>query len=339
MTDRTLVVAVFNESQKWTLPEELVARLGEGVPQGVDVRRASSRVELIDLLDGADYMMGFPLTESQFQALPTTPRFVQLVTAWADSLAPIQAALDTGVRLSGTAHIRAEPVAEHAVALLLALSRRLDIAIAAQVNHRWAAGRVAKGVHDIVGATVGLVNFGPAGRAIATRLRAFGCEILATGSPTGQAGQDAHDAGLVDQLLPPANVDELISRSNVVILADAQPGQTRPLLDRALFEQMRPGTLLVNVASGGAIAESELLWALRKGKLAGAALDCFEHRPLDATSPLWNVSTVILTPSVATASPLHWRRAVDFTIENLIRFEAGEPLIDEIAASSSLPAS
>lgn len=323
MTDQTLVVAVFNEAQHWSLPKESIERLRSALAPDVSVVAVQTRAQLVDRLDGATYLMGLPLIESQLAGRVDRLKFVQLVSAQAESLAPCQTVIDHGGRVAGTAVVRAVPVAEHAIALLLALLKRLDIAAQAQANHRWAAARIARRMGDLADATVGIVNLGVIGDAIAQRLASFGCELLATGENEAAAQH-------VDRLLGPANLDELVSRTDILVLADDPPGRTRSILDRAIFEAMRPRTLLVNVASGVAFAESELLRAMRNGHVAGAALDCYEHRPLAPNSPLWNASDVLLTPAVSAASPSYWRRAVDATIENIRRLESGQELLDEL---------
>jgi phosphoglycerate dehydrogenase-like enzyme len=323
MSDRRLTVAVFNESQRWALDDAMIDRLRKGVDDAVEIEAVRSRAALLELLPETDYLMGLPLAESQFAGLATRLKLVQLVTAWAESLAPYRAAMLAGARVSGTGAIRAVPVAEHAMALLLGLMRRLDISISAQANRRWAAGRIAQSVREMADATVGLVNIGPVGREVARRLRPFGCEIIATG------GSES-DSDLVDRLLPEASIDELISRSDVLMLTDDDPYRRRPVLTRPLFEQMGSRSLLVNVAGGTMFAESEFLRAVRRGHIAGAALDCFEHRPLSYNSPLWNAANVIITPSTASASPSYWRRAVDVTLENIKRLESNQELLDEL---------
>lgn len=328
MTSR-LTVAVFNEAQRWSLPDGQVERLRAGVPDDVEVEAVRTRAALVERLPETNFLMGMPLAESQFVGRATRLKFVQLVTAWAESLAPFRSAILAGARVSGTGAIRADPVAEHAIALLLALLRRLDIAVSAQSHRRWAAARIAQSTRDLNGATVGILNIGAVGSAIARRLRPFGCELLATG--VGEA-----HAALVDRLLPPASVDELVGRSEILILADDAPGRRRPLLDRPLFEQMGSRTLLVNVAGGNVFQESELLRAIRRGHIGGAALDCFEHRPLSPNSPIWNAANVIVTPSMATASPTYWRRAVDVTLENLRRLRSDQPLLDELSVEAAV---
>jgi len=331
MTDRTLLVGIFNEAQRWSLSEAELDRLRAAVEgAGVRVAPVHTRHELLDRIDDAELLMGLPLADSQLVGRGGSLRLVQLVTPYAESLAPIARVIGQGARVAGTAPIRAPAVAEHAVGLLLMMLRHLDDAVHAQASHQWASAVIARSVHDLAGATVGLVDLGPVGVAIAERLAPFGCELVATvadGAPTGP----------VARTLAPSSVDEVLGRSDVVILADDRPGRMRPILDRALFEQLSPGALLVNVASGMAFTDRELLRALRRGRLAGAALDVFEHRPLPATSPLWNAPDVLITPAVASASPSNWRRAVGVTVENIRRFDADEPLLGEITLPVAAP--
>lgn len=326
MTDRTLLVAVFNESQRWSLPEALVERLRAGSPADMRVEVARSREEFADRLDRADLLMGLPVAGDQAPAAGQRLKFVQLVRPHAESLAPIRRVLDAGARVAGTAPIRANAVAEHAIALTLALLRRLDDAVRSRAAHRWESQRLASEARTLCGATVGIIGYGHIGRAIAARLEPFGCEIIAT----------VHDdpaATGAGRLLPGSSIDELLGRSNIVILADDRFDRVRSVLDRSLFASLNPGALLVNVASGTAFSESDLLRALRKGQLSAAALDVFAHRPLPATSPLWSAPNILITPAIGAASPDAWSRAVDVTLENIRRFDAGEPLLDEVSGA------
>lgn len=330
MSPPTLLVAVFNEAQRWVLPEVHIDRLRAGLNGRARVEQVRTRATLIERINEVELLMGLPLAESQLADLSGSLRFVQFVSPYAESLAPIARVLEHGARVAGTAPIRAAPVAEHAVALLFTLLRGVDRAILAQSAHQWSSEPIAHAMRDLADATVGLIGLGDVGRAIAHRLAPFGCEIVATrrGDP-GPDDDDADDAP-VARLLGAESVDELLGRSDIIILADDRAGRARPILDRALFESLSPGSLLINVASGSAFREGELLRALRRGRLAGVALDAFDHRPLAPTNSLWNTPNVLITPSVAAASPSTWRRAVDVMIDNISRLDEGRPVRDEI---------
>lgn len=325
MAERTLTIAVFNEVSGWSLPEELVERISQAAPAGVSVRAVQSRAELLETLLETTYLAGFPLTESQFEAVAGAVRWIQLTGSAGETLAPLSGAMAAGIRVTSASPIRAPQCAEHAIALTLALLRRVNSSLRAQEEHRWATESLAPLVKDLDGATVGLISMGVIGEAIARRLRPFGCEILATGAGAERAF--IH----VDQMFAHERIGEVLHRADVVIMATPFAPRGAPLLGRREFDQMKDGAILVDVSRGGVVRHDDLIDALRTGKLGGAALDVFSIEPLPGESALWTMPGVILTPHLSTASPRYWDRAADVIVRNLRRIEAGRPLIDELA--------
>jgi len=322
---RTLTVAVFNESTGWTLPEPLLERLRHEAGDRVVVTGVASRRELMDLLPETDYLVGFPLTEGQFRASDAERlQWVQLTGSSGESLSPLRSTIGAGVRVTGSARIRAVPCAEHALALTLALCRRLHDAIRGQIEHDWAASRIAPAICDLDGRTVGLLGMSPIGEEIALRAKAFGCEVVAL-------AEEADNPYLhVDRVLGPRRKEQFLKRIDVLIAAAARPGSPRFVIDRDELAAMQEEAILVDVSRGGVVRESALATALQKKQIAGAALDVFETEPLPAESPLWTMPNVIVTPHVASASPKYWERAVRVIATNLRRIEAGRPMLDEI---------
>ncbi|HBS29461.1 MAG TPA: D-2-hydroxyacid dehydrogenase [Phycisphaerales bacterium] len=233
-------------------------------------------------------------------------------------------AIRAGVRVTTAASIRAPQVAEHALALLLALTRRLRQAWAAQGERRWAAEAIAPAVRDLAGATAGVVAMGTIGQEIAQRLKAFGMHVLATRK------DPANPYMFVDEVLAPERMHELLARSDAVIVATPRTPVTEGLITKGLLGQMKPSALLVDVSRGGVVSQGALVTALQKGKIAGAALDAFETEPLPPNSALWGLENVILTPHVASASPRYWQSATEIVCRNLARLREGRPLIDEV---------
>jgi len=328
MAERTLVIAIFNESAEWSLPEPLVERIARAVAPAVDVVSVPNRSALREALPSADYLAGMPLSQSQFEARMQNNekplRWIQIVGSAAESLAPLRLAVEHAVRLTGASPIRAPQAAEHAVACLLALLRGLPLAAQAQLEHVWRANVLSERVRDLDGMTVGLPAADVIGEEIARRLKAFGCEILAT-------SRDPEEPLLhIDHVLPESSLDELLARSGAVILSNPFPSPRLPYLDRPQFSQIKEDALLVDISRGGVVKQSELIRALQSRRLAGAALDVFAHEPLPHDSPLWNMPGVLLTPHLAPASPAYWRRAADVIAHNLQRIESGRPLIGEI---------
>lgn len=190
-----------------------------------------------------------------------------------------------------------QAVAEHAVALLLALARRLGEAQAAARQGRFHERTHLEGF-ELSGRTLGIIGLGRIGRRVA-RIAAggFGMRVLAYDP---YAAADGVPAELVPAL------DDLLAAADAVTLHVPLTPQTRGLIDAARLRQMRPGALLVNTARGAVIDEDALVQALTGGRLGGAALDVFAEEPLPADHPLCRAPNTVLTPHVAgtTASAL-----------------------------------
>src|SRR5262249_27540105 len=119
---------------------------------------------------------------------------------------------------------------------------------------------------------------------------------------------------------------ELVERADWLVLAAALTGETRGLIGPELLRRMRRTAVLVNIGRGGLVDERALIDSLVRGELAGAALDVFEHEPLDPESPLWRMPQVLVTPHVSGIGPRYWERCVELFGRNLRAFLAGAPL-------------
>lgn len=201
-------------------------------------------------------------------ALPDL-RVIARVGVGTDSI-DLAAATDRGVAVTVTPGLNAVPVAEHTLALILALLRRIVPQDAGVRAGRWER----TGPHaplELAGRRVGLVGAGTIGAAVARRLRAFDAEVLYV----DPADATLPDATRVDGL------DALLALADVVSLHIPLLPSTRHLIDARAIAAMRPGSFLVNTARGGIVDEDALFAALRDGRLAGAALDVFEVEPPD----------------------------------------------------------
>ena len=209
-------------------------------------------------------------------------------------------------------------IAEHVFAVMLSFARRLPEFAVQQRERAWRMARV----QALAGRTVGLVGVGSIGSAVATRAKAFGMHTLGLGrgAPGGRSVPG------VDRLLARADLPELLATADYVVLAAADTPATRGMIGAPELAAMRPETVLVNVARGSLIDEAALIDALRVGRLAGAALDVFAEEPLAASSPLWELPNVLVTPHIATNVPEYLARAVAAFAANVRRFRAGEPL-------------
>ena len=198
----------------------------------------------------------------------------------------VEAAQRQGIRIYTTVDEVVEPVAQLTVAMMLALARNLPWHAAESRAGRWTK---ATG-HLLSEWTIGLVGFGRIGQAVARLLRPFAPRVVVA------------DPGCEPRQLPEGvelrSLPALLAEADCVSLHASRRAEDGPLVGRAEFAQMKPGSVLVNTARGVLVEEAALLDALRAGRVAGAALDVFEREPY--TGPLAQWPTVLCTPHVAT---------------------------------------
>ncbi|RDG37790.1 D-2-hydroxyacid dehydrogenase [Streptomyces corynorhini] len=237
------------------------------------------------------------------------PRWVHTASAGVDRLlCPELVASDTVV--TNARGIFEEPIAEYVAGLVLAMAKDLPGTLELQRQRRW---RHREGLR-VAGSRAVVVGAGPIGRAVAHTLRALGVTVAVTGR-TARPG--IHGA---DQL------DRLVTRADWVIGAAPLTDATRGMFDARLFGLMQPSARFVNVGRGRLVVERDLIAAVSKRWIAGAALDVFEREPLDADSPLWDVPGLIVSPHMS-GDTVGWRdRLGEQFVELYELWAAGKPL-------------
>ena len=228
----------------------------------------------------------------------------------------VPAVVESPVIVTSASGVLADQVTEHTIALLTALTRSLPVFFRAQQQREF----IRRPTRDLTGATVGIVGMGGVGRRLVEVLAAFKTRILATDwYPIDKPPQ-------VESLWPPERLDEMLPLVDVLILSVPLTDRTRGMIGAREIGLLKPGSLLVNVARGPLVVEDALIAALRSGHLAGAAVDVTATEPLPATSALWELPQVIITPHVGGQSARRIDNMTDFFCENLRRDQAGEPL-------------
>ena len=214
----------------------------------------------------------------------------------------LEAATELGVCVCNTPCANSVQVADHALALLLSLTRQvsaLDRGVHAGLwtDRPQELRRRVSGLRRIAGGTVGIVGLGNIGRAFAVRVRGFGpARILATDPYVHQTTADVFGARLVD-------LDTLLEESDFITIHAPHDATTHHLIGREQFRKMKPTAYIVNTARGPLVDPDALYEALTQEEIAGAALDVTEPEPLDAESPLLQLDNLVLTPHFAGNSP------------------------------------
>jgi D-2-hydroxyacid dehydrogenase (NADP+) len=210
---------------------------------------------------------------------------------------------------------------------LLALSRRLPIALRRQDARVWAqnemVGELSPWVID--GQRMGIIGLGTIGQAIAVRAAALGMHVVGVRRRPEQGRVPG-----VDDVLGPSQANRVIATSDVLVLSAPWTGATDRLLDAAAIARMKPSAVLINVARGQLVDEAALASALANGRLRGAVLDVFTEEPLPPASPFWSLPNVIVSPHTSGFRADHWDAVIDLFSDNLRRFERSEPLLNPV---------
>lgn len=265
-------------------------------------------------------------------------RWAQLHWAGADHL------LDTplwhsDVVITTASGIHVTTIGEYVLASMLAFSRRFPRMFRYQQRAEWPGGRWHKFLgRELRGSTVCIVGYGSIGREVARLAHCLGMRVLAVKrDPQNRAdtgftlpGTGDPDGSIPEAVYPPEELHRALARSDYVVLAVPSTPATRHLIGEAELRAIPEHAYLVNIARGNVVDQEALVRALREGWIGGAGLDVFDPEPLPAESPLWGFDNVIISPHVSGFTPRYDDYASDLFAENLRRYLAGEPLLNQV---------
>lgn len=299
---------------------ELEARLGK-IP-GVALHSLADGGEVAAAVREADALV---IATQRFKAeqqaaVRAAPqlRLLQLLNAGLEAIPT--GALPAALPVSTPNLALAPTVAEQAVALLLAVNRRLHETQAALARGQWDQSPKER-MRVLSGATVAIVGFGAIGRQVAQRLRGFDCRILAV-TRTGAAEAAA------ERTLPIAELHSALAVADAVVLTLPLTTATRHLIDAPRLAACRRQPVIVNVSRGAIIDTAALLAALQSGRVCGAGLDVTDPEPLPAGHALWSAPNVVLSPHIAAGGG--YGLLADFVAGNLERVMRGEAPLGQV---------
>jgi phosphoglycerate dehydrogenase-like enzyme len=291
------------------------------LPEGARVVRATYE-ELLELAPEVDIIIGdWTHTIHIDRAVierAVRCRLIQQPTAGYENV-DIEAADENGIPVANAGPANANAVAEHAVMLILGCLRELREAITDAEAGDWdQEAWIAKDLADLYQRTVGILGFGAIGQAIAQRLKGFECQTL-------YFRRNRLDAAGEERLgVAYAELDQLLRRSEVLVLALPLNETTRRMLNAERLGSLPAGAIVVNVSRGDIVDEDALAAALAAGRLGGAGLDVFSTEPLPAGHMFAGLPNVLLTPHVAGATAQSKRNILVNSITNVARVCRGE---------------
>jgi phosphoglycerate dehydrogenase-like enzyme len=249
-------------------------------------------------------------------------RFIQSIGAGVDQFARDKLK-EHGIRLASAQGVNANAVSEHAMALILAMSRRLPEARDNQARHIWRGmiGDLSRREDELGGKTLLIVGLGRIGGRLAKLAKAFDLHVVGVKRNPASGGEGAASIHGLDEL------NELLPQADFVALTCPLTPETESLIDADAFGRMKKSAFLINVARGRCVNESALIEALESARIAGAGIDVTADEPLAAASPLWNIETAFITPHTAGETRHYEDNVLDILVDNLDRLWRGEPML------------
>lgn len=292
---------------------------------------AAADVELIVVASVADAMQYAGEVDAivgfcDAELLASAPKlvWVQIYSAGAERCAPVVEVSSGIVMVSNMQKMGSPIIAEHAIAMMLSLSRNLPQFGRRMQDASWERSpSTTNGMTPIAGQTLLVAGLGGVGTEVARLGAALGMRVVGTRNSSRSAPDFVDYVGLSHELL------ELAADADVVINALPLTDATRYIFDSEFFAALKENALFVNVGRGQSVATDALLAALQSGRLSGAGLDVTDPEPLPNDHPLWALENVIITPHVAGTGGEFQRHRI-LLVENLRRYIAGERLLNVV---------
>jgi phosphoglycerate dehydrogenase-like enzyme len=316
-----LLIVVQHRLDLWNVPVWFGKRLAQEFPQ-LQITQRNHYDGIEAHLRDAEIMFTISLRPEQF-AIAGNLRWIHAPSAAVHQLLFAEL-VNSDVIVTNSREVHGPVVAEHVIALIFALAKKIPQAALLQQKHVWGQEAMWNdGAHlrEIAGATLGLIGVGSIGRRVAKMASALGMRVIAVrehvekGIPEG-----------VEAVFPPSALGEMLQQSDYVVIAAPLISATEKLINAARLALMKPTAFLINVGRGPQVDDIALADALRNRRIAAAALDVFEQEPLSADSPLWSIENLLITPHTAGLTEKLWHRHYDLFSDNLRRYLAGQPL-------------
>jgi len=322
--DTKIVLCIWHHFDQWRVPAWLVQALRVRYP-GLRVAHLPDYTGLDEAITDADIFAGFSLKPEQF-ARARQLKWIHCLAAGVNQLMrdDIRA---SNVIITNSRNVHASCMAEHTLGLILALARRIPSAVRHQLQKHWAQQEIwDEQPHpmEITGRTLTIVGYGAIGQELARRAVACGMRVLGVKRDLTRGTE--HAEAVVD----PDHIGVVLAEADFVVLATPALPETEHLFGAAQFAAMKTTAYFINIGRGLLVQGDALIAALRKGQIAGAAIDVAEVEPLPPESPLWDAPNLLITPHLSAVSERLWHRHAALLFENLDRYFSGRELLNVV---------
>jgi phosphoglycerate dehydrogenase-like enzyme len=316
-----LLIVLYHRFELWTAPPWFAERLKADFPQ-VEIVQLADYKGLDKEIGDTDVAITWSLRPEQLTHAKKLRWIHSPAAAVHQLMFPELVASD--VILTNARDVHGPVVAEHVLALILALAKQIPQAVRLQQQHIWGQETLWRGrprPREVSGAMLGLVGVGSIGGEVARLASALGMRVIAVRENPEKGRPEA-----VEKVFHLSALRDFLGQADYVVLAAPVTPATRSLMNAERIAWMKPDAFLINVGRGPLIDDVALQDALRNRKIGGAALDVFEKEPLAQDSPYWDMENVLITPHSAGLTERLWERHYALISENLRRYLQGEAL-------------
>jgi phosphoglycerate dehydrogenase-like enzyme len=316
-----LLICVHHPFDQWNAPawfsELLRAEFRE-----LEIVHLPDNQRIDDEIVDSDVLMAWSIRPEQIAAAQKL-RWIHSPAAAVNQLM-FPEIVDSEIVVTNAREVHGPVVAEHVIALIFALAKKIPQSAILQQKHIWGQQILwdeQPRIREVAGASLGIVGLGSIGRAVVKSAKALGMRVIAVREHPEKGSEGA------DQVVPPSQIDEVFRQADYIVLAAPVTATTTPIANAERIALMKTTSCLINVGRGPLVDEPALMQALVDKKIGGAALDVFPQEPLPADSPLWSVPNLLLTPHTAALTDKLWERHYTLFSNNLRRYLAGQTLL------------
>jgi phosphoglycerate dehydrogenase-like enzyme len=316
-----LLICVHHPFDQWNAPVWFAERLRKDFPN-IAISHLSDYSRLNEEIVDADVLMAWSIRPEQIAAAKKL-RWIHSPAAAVNQLM-FPELVNSEIVLTNAREVHGPVVAEHVIALIFALAKKIPGSALLQAKHVWGQQILwdeVPRVREVAGATVGMVGLGSIGQAVTKSARALAMRVVAVREHPEKGSEGA------DAVFGPAQVDEVFRQADYIVLAAPVTDSTTAIANARRLAHMKPDACLINVGRGALVDEAALAAALREKRIGGAALDVFPKEPLPGDSPLWDVPNLLITPHTAALTEKLWERHYTLFSENLRRYLGEQDLL------------
>jgi len=321
------------ERKDWRAPKKIVVLLNStdalGTVPGAQLIAAPNIAAARAAAKDADVLVGLNTTgicDREMIDGAKQLRWILSLSAGVEQCMAVASVHDRDLLVTNMRGVESVPIAEHAIAMALALARGFDTFAVNQAQRKFdRQGTTIARMQVLTGKTLLVVGLGGIGTEIAKRAHGIGMKVVATRN-SGRTGPDfVSYVGLAEEM------GELAKKADVIVNAAPLTPETTGLFDANFFATLKPSAFFINVARGKSVVTADLIAALNQGRIAGAGLDVMDPEPLPPDHPLWRAPNIIITPHISTRGD-YTDDAALYTLarENLRRYVAGEKMLSVV---------